>query len=376
MKKLLTLLAFAFVALTGNAQSTQKGDVNGDGDVSVNDVAMIVNYILGVANDNIIAANADINGDGEIDINDVMGTVSTILEGNGGDTPTPDRIEYFVVGEQREIHTVSINTNYIYTIYNSNPNVATAEVNTENGYLIVTGLKIGKSVITVRSSIQLLTIEIRVSKLCPDDNHPHMIDLGLPSGTKWACCNVGADKPEAYGGYYAWGETEEKSIYTEVSYLYSSGVDKDGDGWYDDFHFDTEICGVWQNLGSDIAGTQYDVAHVKWGGSWVMPSNDQNQELIDICTYECASVNGVKGGKFTSKTNGGSIFLPGAGFRTFDIIFCPDAGYGYYWSSTQDPSCLNNDVCDMGFDWFSDWASLNGSMEDRFYGHSVRPVSR
>lgn len=48
---------------------------------------------------------------------------------------------------------------------------------------------------------------------CPDDNHPHMIDLGLPSGTKWACCNVGATKPEEYGGYYTWGETEEKSVY-------------------------------------------------------------------------------------------------------------------------------------------------------------------
>ena len=49
---------------------------------------------------------------------------------------------------------------------------------------------------------------------CPDNHHPHMIDLGLPSGTKWACCNVGASRPEEYGGYYAWGETEEKDYYT------------------------------------------------------------------------------------------------------------------------------------------------------------------
>ena len=80
-----------------------------------------------------------------------------------------------------------------------------------------------------------------------------MIDLGLPSGTKWACCNVGANKPEAYGDYYAWGETQTKSTYSEQTYLYYKN-------------------GLYQDVGSDIAGTQYDVAHVKWGGSCVMPS--------------------------------------------------------------------------------------------------------
>ncbi|MBR2192647.1 MAG: hypothetical protein IJ910_04970 [Bacteroidaceae bacterium] len=49
---------------------------------------------------------------------------------------------------------------------------------------------------------------------CPDDHHPHLIDLGLPSGTRWACCNVGADAPESYGGFYAWGETTEKDFTT------------------------------------------------------------------------------------------------------------------------------------------------------------------
>ena len=93
---------------------------------------------------------------------------------------------------------------------------------------------------------------------CPDNRHPHLIDLGLPSGTKWACCNLGADKPEAYGGYYAWGEIEEKTFYNEVTYQYSTGEDTDGDGWYDKNR-------SYKNLGSDIASTQYDVAHVKWG---------------------------------------------------------------------------------------------------------------
>lgn len=84
--------------------------------------------------------------------------------------------------------------------------------------------------------------------LCPDENHPHMIDLGLPSGTKWACCNVGASNPEDYGNYYAWGETQPKSVYNSVTYLYCTGQDIDGDGW-----IDKNLSFV--NIGSDIAGT-------------------------------------------------------------------------------------------------------------------------
>ena len=86
---------------------------------------------------------------------------------------------------------------------------------------------------------------------CPDDNHPHAIDLGLPSGTKWACCNVGTTTPEGYGGYYAWGETEEKEIYDWTTYIHCDGS--------------METC---HDLGSDIAGSEYDVAHVQWGSNF------------------------------------------------------------------------------------------------------------
>ncbi len=188
--------------------------------------------------------------------------------------------------------------------------------------------------------------------VCPDGNHPHAIDLGLPSGTKWACCNVGANKPEEAGGYYAWGETEEKDDYAESTYAYY----KDGD---------------YQNLGDDIAGTDdYDVAHVKWGGSWVMPSRKQQDELRENCTYEWTTVNGVKGGKFTSKKNGASIFLPAAGNRWGGGLYYAGS-YGGYWSSTQDPS-LSDNAYYLGFhssnaDWYNYY---------RYGGHTVRPVSR
>ena len=189
---------------------------------------------------------------------------------------------------------------------------------------------------------------------CPDNKHPHMIDLGLPSGTKWACCNIGAEKPEGYGGYYAWGETQTKSTYNDDTYLYYKN-----DSSY-------------QSIGSDIASTQYDVAHMKWSGSWRMPSADQQDELISNCTYEWTTVNGVKGGKFTSKKNGASIFLPAAGYRWDDDL--RSAGrHGSYWSSTQDPS-YSYYAYHLYFD--SGGAYWSRYVNYRSYGRTVRPVSR
>ena len=187
--------------------------------------------------------------------------------------------------------------------------------------------------------------------ICPDNNHPHMIDLGLPSGTKWACCNVGADKPETYGGYYAWGETETKSNYSASTYQYYKN-------------------GSYQYIGSDIAGTDYDVAHVKWGGSWVMPSKEQQDELRNNCTYNWTTENGVKGGKFTSKINGNSIFLPAAGYRDgSDLIGV--GSYGYYWSSTKYTLYVY-----YAYYLYIGSGNAGWSNNYRYRGQSVRPVLR
>lgn len=199
---------------------------------------------------------------------------------------------------------------------------------------------------------------------CPDDHHPHMIDLGLPSGTKWACCNVGADKPEAYGGYYAWGETEEKERYDEESYSFFE--------WDYSVDFDQEII-IYTDLGDDIAGTEYDVAHVKWGCSWVMPSEGQIEELLDNCSCAYISKNGVKGGQFTG-TNGGSVFLPAAGNRGDGVVYTTYP-YGRYWSSTQNPS----DPSDWYVAYSLTFASTSFSWIRNhyiYYGLTVRPVSR
>ena len=178
------------------------------------------------------------------------------------------------------------------------------------------------------------------------------VDLGLPSGTKWASCNVGATKPEEYGGYYAWGETEEKEVYSQDAYMYYKN-------------------GEYVNLGSDISGTEYDVVHVKWGGNWCMPTKDDIKELLDNCTSEWTTLNGVNGRKFTSNINGNSIFLPAAGYR-----WLGDLGYagenGYYWSSTQNPDYSDGAYYLYFYSGNARWRYYL----DRFSGQSVRPVVR
>ena len=193
---------------------------------------------------------------------------------------------------------------------------------------------------------------------CPDANHPHMIDLGLPSGTKWACCNVGATTPEGYGNYYAWGETSPKSSYGEVNYAFFNGYNDVGNLY------------PFTPLG-DIAGTQYDAATANWGAPWRMPSVEQIWELRDNCSVEWTAQNGVNGRKFTGP-NGGTIFLPAAGWRNGTSLNSAGS-YGDYWSSSSPyPSRWNN------ANYFSFYSGRGywGYEKKRSYGASVRPVLR
>lgn len=184
---------------------------------------------------------------------------------------------------------------------------------------------------------------------CPDANHPHMIDLGLLSGTKWACCNVGASTPEGYGGYYAWGETQTKSVYNLDTYKY-----------YDDSN-------GYVNIGSDIAGTQYDAATANWGAPWRMPSSAQIKELVNNTTSVWTTQNGVSGRKFTG-SNGGTIFLPAAGARwSGELYYAGDRGL--YWSSTRYESYPY-----FAYDLYFVSGDAYWHCSDRYGGHSVRPV--
>ena len=172
--------------------------------------------------------------------------------------------------------------------------------------------------------------------------------------------NVGASSPEQYGGYYAWGETSEKSVYNDLTYSYFNGQDTNGDGLIDK-NFSIV------NIGSDIAGTSYDVAHVRMGGSWRMPSSAQQLELMNNCTRTFTQQNGVYGILVTGN-NGGQLFLPAAGYRWSSGLNY--AGYsGYYWSSSRYASSgyFAFGLCLVSGDW--SWSN-----SDRIYGRSVRPV--
>lgn len=116
------------------------------------------------------------------------------------------------------------------------------------------------------------------------------VDLGL--SVLWASCNVGATSPEEFGDLYAWGETETKSSFSEYYYLY---YNKDTYSYID--------------IGKDIGGTDYDAAHVKWGGNWRMPTPEEIEELRSKCSWKWSTINKATGYIVTG-TNGNSIFLP------------------------------------------------------------------
>lgn len=189
---------------------------------------------------------------------------------------------------------------------------------------------------------------------CPDSNHPHMIDLGLPSGTKWACCNVGASAPEEYGNYYAWGETQPKIMYNWSTYQY---------GYYNNDGDYSHLV----NIGSDIAGTSYDAATAKWGAPWRMPSKAQIHELVNNTTSTWTTEKGVYGRKFTG-SNGATVFLPAAGIR-WNRDLNVAGSCGLYWSSTLNESYPDNAY---GLYFYSGNAYWNDY--SRNGGHSVRPV--
>ena len=192
----------------------------------------------------------------------------------------------------------------------------------------------------------------------PNTGNHEYVDLGL--SVKWATCNVGASKPEEYGDYFAWGETEPKSTYSWSTYKWCNGS----------YDTQTKYC-TKSSYGTVDNKTQLelsdDAARANWGGSWRMPTKAEQDELREQCTWTWTTQNGVNGYKVTSKSNGNSIFLPAAGHRRFSSL-SHAGGIGYYWSSSLDTDILYNAyVLFCGSGVVLDY-------NDRFCGLSVRPV--
>ncbi len=285
------------------ANAAKRGDVNGDNNVDVSDINIVINEILGKGG----TYNADVNGDGTTDVSDIN-----------------------------------------------------------------------------------IVINIILGKDEPEDNHEY-VDLGLPSGMLWATCNIGAESPEDYGLYFAWGETvgyakDESRTFAWANYKWmtpgQSGwqyvtkyTTSDGEKsgcWYDgDTYVGTTVDGVtYKNLTELLP--EDDAATANWGSGWRMPTRQEQEDLRNsaYCTWTWKTNyngSGVNGYEVKSKSNGNSIFLPAAGYRAGASFYFMYSN-GYYWSSSLYKSSYHGDrlYFDSGY---IGWGGYG-----RYVGKPVRAV--
>lgn len=175
------------------------------------------------------------------------------------------------------------------------------------------------------------------------------VDLGLPSGTLWATCNLGATKPTEVGDKYAWGETATKSSFSESNYAYYNSSTM-----------------TYTDLGADIAGTGYDAATVNLGKDWRMPSKTEIAELKSKCTWQWTQIGGVNGYKVTGP-NGNSVFFP----HKTNLLASEMA----FWTSSQNTSSSNASAVHYAYFTPDRYSNMDayGSWPG-YYGFYIRPV--
>ena len=206
-----------------------------------------------------------------------------------------------------------------------------------------------KSIEFCRKAYEFIHSESESDEVTDDiTGDPLAVDLGLPSGTKWADRNVGASKPEDTGMYFSWGNIVG----------HKAGMDYDFEESYD------------SSPGAELKGDidlEHDAAHVNLGSPWHMPTKEQFQELVENCTSERVALNGYLGRRFTSKINGNSIFMPFAGYISGTGLLNHGSN-GNYWSSSLDSSAYGYGL------YFYSGGVYPADNYDRFYGFSVRAV--
>lgn len=208
-----------------------------------------------------------------------------------------------------------VNRNCSILFYIDDNKACTEIPGTSNGfYWQLSAYKPGTHTLTARAYIDgnvvaeksaTYTVEAKQQPISTD-----YVDLGLPSGTLWATCNVGAENPWDYGDYFAWGETKPKEVYSEDTYTYHDNP--------------------------SVLDAAHDAATVNWGNDWRMPTREEYQELIDNCDWEWTedyNNSGVAGSIFKSRSNTNTIFFPAAGFR-YEYGIKSVGVYGYYNTST------------------------------------------
>lgn len=217
-----------------------------------------------------------------------------------------------------------------------------------------------------------------------------VVDLGLPSGTLWATCNVGATSPEGYGDFFAWGETTGYSSastsdgrsFNWASYTWMQSGQSDWN-YITKYTFDDgQAKGIWYSYSGSFVGDNKtvlesadDAATANWGSAWKMPTHAQWQELVSNTISEWGKLENVNGQYFYKKDASGAkvadtyIFLPAAGYR-IDTRLLNQGSYGNYWSSE-----LSEDYSQYARDLYLELGDVGaGTISHRWYGYSVRPV--
>ena len=194
-----------------------------------------------------------------------------------------------------------------------------------------------------------IVTEGKVEKDIDTINGHCYVNLGLPSGLKWATCNVGASLPGDYGDYFAWGEVKPKDSYT------------------------VDNCLTYNKLMEDISGSeQYDATTANWGTPWRMPTKDEFQELLDECEIESGSYDGVACFKFTGP-NGNEMYIPRAGYYKNSEYYNND-GYGspyaLIWTST--PSEISRKEA---YRLLLSNSNKTSKTTSRYFGYSIRAVT-
>ena len=258
------------------------------------------------------AANAasikgDVNNDGEVNIADVNAVINMILGGGGSNTSGD-------VNADGEINIADVNA----------------------------------------------IINIILGGGSSHDNHEY-VDLGLPSGTLWATCNVGANAPEEYGDYFAWGETAPKEVYSWETYKWCNG------NWdaLTKYNFQRSYGTVDNEAELALAD---DAAQANWESSWQMPTKAQQDELHEHCNWQWTTRNGVNGYLGTGPS-GKTIFLPAAGYKD-GTMSVNDGTFGYYWSRSL---FIGMSIYAYNALFFSG-SNPGGNNHERSFGCSVRPV--
>lgn len=360
MKKLLLLMSlWVGVVSAQSLQTYSVYDTNQNGEITVSDVTEIVDKVKS----NISAANTQqyvTAEDLSLALQSIQNDLKLIKEKLGiDDTPTPPaQLASFEISSKNlkvgETFTQTVTTSVDGTItyYSNNTSVATVNASTGLVKAVSQGNAIISAIIESASNQDVLSASyiINVEKANQMNGHEY-VDLGLPSGTLWATCNVGANSPEEYGAYFAWGETEPKSTYNWNTYFDSvNGSSSDFRKYY--IGGKTEL---------DL---EDDAAYMNWGEGWRMPSVAQLNELHTYCTWTWDSTK--KGYTFVGP-NKSFLFLPAAGYY-YDSSLHSAGSISDYWSRSL--NIYSDDAC------FLSLMSGSGYRGDyrRLYGRSVRPV--